>query len=140
MNTTDSISLISRIREKVNRRLILLLEQEGIKGIAPSHGDILYALFSKERLTMADIAKAIGKDKSTVTALIDKLVKLGYVCKERDTEDTRITHVRLTQAGQSLKPIFDGISREVLDMFYGDMSMKERQLLFDLLMKIHNRL
>ena len=103
-----------------------------------SHGDIIYALFNKQRLTMAEIAEKIGRDKSTVTALVNKLVRLGYVTKERDTEDTRVVYVTLTQKGNELKPIFEAISREIIDVFYQDISQNEKEELIRILNMIYN--
>lgn len=138
MNIKNVISLISKIREKVNRFIVSEMSKCGIEGIVTSHGDIIYALFKKPRLTMAEIADKIGRDKSTVTALVDKLVRLGYVAKERDTADTRVVYVTLTHKGNELKPIFEAISSEILDVFYLDISEKEKEELIRILNKIYN--
>ncbi len=137
MNANDIISLISKIREKVNRGLISEMERHGIGGIVTSHGDILHALNHRPKMTMAEIASKIGRDKSTVTALVDKLVRLGYVTKERDTLDTRIIYVTLTPKGYELQPVFEEISKEVLDIFYSGISEKEKEELFRILNKIY---
>ena len=136
MNTRDVISLISKIRQKVNGFIVSELSGNGMDGIVVSHGDILYALFQKKRMTMAEIAARINKDKSTVTALVDKLVKLGYVIKERDTEDSRVVYVALTPKGQELEPVFEAISTSLLEVFYAGVTEEEKQLLLQLLSKI----
>jgi len=59
------------------------MAKRNIKGLVTSHGDILYALFQKRTLTMKEIAEGIEKDKSTVTALVNKLIAHGYVQKEK---------------------------------------------------------
>ena len=58
--------------------------------------------------------------------------------KERDTEDTRVVYVALTQKGNELKPIFEAISIEVLGVFYSDVSEKEKEELTRILNKIYN--
>ncbi|MEC0127826.1 MarR family winged helix-turn-helix transcriptional regulator [Paenibacillus pabuli] len=138
MKTRDAISLISKIKEKVNRFIVSEMAKHGIHDIATSHGDIIYALFSKPRMTMAEIAKKIGKDKSTVTALVDKLVRIGYVIKERDQADTRVVHVALTSKGEVLKPVFEDISQNMLNVFYSDITETEKEEFLRILMKIHN--
>lgn len=109
----------------------------GLEGIVTSHGDIIYALFYQQRMTMAEIANKIGRDKSTVTALVDKLVKLGFVSKERDTQDTRVIYVALTDKGQELQPIFEEISYKVLSTFYSGVSEEEKTMLANILDKIY---
>lgn len=138
MKIRNAISLISKIREKTNRFIMSEMLKHGIKGIVTSHGDIIYALFKKPRLTMAEIAEKIDRDKSTVTALVNKLVRLGYVKKERGTEDTRVIYVTLTNKGYELEPIFEAISSEVLDTFYLGIPENEKEELIRILNKIYN--
>ncbi len=140
MTTTDIISLISKIRAKVNRHIELEMSRQGMDGIVTSHGDILYALFSRQRMTMAEIAGKIDRDKSTVTALVKKLEGLGYVRKERGTEDTRIVYVTLTQKGISLKPVFDKISDDIIETLYKDIPDSDRDELLRILEKIYRNL
>jgi DNA-binding MarR family transcriptional regulator len=140
METRNAISLISKIREKVNRFIVASMEDNGVVGIGTSHGDIFYALFKNPKLTMADISKKISKDKSTVTALVDKLVRLGYVRKERDREDTRVVYVALTEKGSDLQPIFESISQEMIDSFYLNISENEKEELLRILKKIYSNL
>jgi DNA-binding MarR family transcriptional regulator len=138
MKTRDIISLISKVRQKANGFILSELSGQGIDGLAASHGDILYALFQKRRMTMAEIAGKIGRDKSTVTALVGKLVSFGYVVKERDTQDTRVAYVTLTPQGQELEPVFEAISRRVLERFYANVSESEKQELLRILSKIES--
>lgn len=140
METRDAISLMSRIREKVNRFLVQEMAKQGLEGIGTSHGDIIYALLHTERLTMAEISTRIHKDKSTVTALVDKLVRLGLVTKVRDQEDTRYVYVALTARGQRLETVFEAISADMLKQFYRNISEEEQQTLLAILQKINANL
>ncbi len=51
MKTRDAISLISKIRENVNRLIEAEMSKNGLNGIVTSHGDIIYALFKKPKMT-----------------------------------------------------------------------------------------
>ncbi|GEM45497.1 MarR family winged helix-turn-helix transcriptional regulator [Deinococcus cellulosilyticus] len=138
MEARDAISLISRIRGKVNQFIVSEMAEAGMEGLGTSHGDILYALFRSTRLTMAEVAQRIGKDKSTVTSLVDKLARLGYLVRERDTGDSRVVYLELTQKGKDLEPVFEEISRDVLERFYLNISDQERENLLGILKKIHS--
>lgn len=140
MKTRDVISLISKIRQKVNNLIETEMAENGMEGIAVSHGDIIYSLFWKQKMTMADIAAKISKDKSTVTALVDKLVRLGYVTKERDSEDTRVVYVTLTDKGRELEAVFEEISDRTLKAFYKNVSEEEKEELLRILIKIDGNL
>ena len=138
METKDIISLISKIRENANKFITNEMDNWGIKGLVPSHGDILVALLKSEKLTMKELAEKINKDKSTITALVDKLIKQGYVEKTRDIEDNRVVFVTLTEKGKKLKPMFDAISQDLLSMVYKDISQNEKEELIKTLKKIKN--
>ena len=75
----DLLSLIAKIHEKGNRFIIKELKKNGAAELAPSHGDILIYLYMNKKMTMKDIAQKINRTKPTVTALINKLEKLGYL-------------------------------------------------------------
>ena len=75
------LSLIAKIHEKGNR-FIKELKKNGAAELAPSHGDILIYLYMNKKMTMKDIAQKINRTKPTVTALINKLEKLGYLKRE----------------------------------------------------------
>ncbi|AGK99440.1 MarR family winged helix-turn-helix transcriptional regulator [Clostridium pasteurianum] len=138
METKDIISLISKVRESANRFITNEMDNWGIKGLVPSHGDILVSLLKIEKLTMKELAEKIDKDKSTVTALVDKLIKQGYVEKTRDIEDNRVVFVTLTEKGKELKPMFNAISQELLSIVYKDISQNEKEDLLKTLTKIKN--
>ncbi|WMT43171.1 MarR family winged helix-turn-helix transcriptional regulator [Paenibacillus sp. D2_2] len=114
------------------------MAKNGMEGIGTSHGDIIYALLNMPRMTMADISQRINKDKSTVTALVEKLVQLGYVTKERSQEDARVVYVALTPKGSELEQIFESISHNMLDVFYFNISDEEKEELLRVLSKIYN--
>jgi len=138
METNNIISLISKVRESANKFIVSEMDKWGVKGLATSHGDILMALLKVEKLTMKELTEKIGKDKSTVTALVDKLIKQGYVEKTKDVEDNRVVFVSLTEKGRELKPMFDAISQELISMVYKDIPQSEREGLINTLTKIKN--
>jgi DNA-binding MarR family transcriptional regulator len=136
MNTRHLIALIARIREKANKFLLNELKQHGIEGIAPSHGDILTTLYHHKTVTMAELAGRIHRDKSTVTVLVEKLVKLGYVEKMKDPADRRVTNLCLTETGKALEPVFEKISKKLISTAYQGFSTFEQEILIRLLERI----
>ena len=101
----EMLSLVSKIHEQGNRFIIEELKNNGAEGLAPSHGDILVCLYKNGKMTMKDIANCIHRTKPTVTVLVDKLEKLGYLKREASVEDNRSTNIVLTQKGEDFKVI-----------------------------------
>jgi len=127
MKQKNVIALASRITEKAHKIIIRELESYGINGIVPSHGGILGLLFSREGYTMKDLAEKIHRTKPTVTVLVDKLVNLGYVTKEKSFEDGRVTFIKLTEKGLALEPSFIAISEKLNEVVYHGFSDAEAE-------------
>ena len=130
------LSLISKIHEKGNRFIIEELKNNGAEGLVPSHGDILVCLYKNNKMTMKDIANCIHRTKPTVTVLVDKLEKLGYLKRAASDKDSRSTYVILTQKGEDFKATFDQISNNLNKMLNKNLSENEVKLLEELLKKM----
>ncbi len=127
MKTDHVIVLISTIRDKANKLINKELRSRNICGLAPSHGAILFELLQSETIPMMEIAKRINRDKSTVTALVKKLIDLGYLEKIKDPSDSRVTLLKLTKKGQELEPNFNNISKALLKRVYKNHSTQEKE-------------
>ena len=130
------LSLISKIHEKGNRFIINELKNSGAEGLVPSHGDILVCLYKNSKMTMKDIANCIHRTKPTVTVLVDKLEKLGYLKREASDKDGRFTNIVLTQKGKDFQTTFEKISKDLNEMLYKNLSNKEVEILEELLRKV----
>ena len=132
----EMLSLVSKIHEKGNRFIIEELKNNGAEGLVPSHGDILVCLYKNGKMTMKDIANRIHRTKPTVTVLVDKLEKLGYLKRESSDKDNRCTYIVLTQKGEDFKVIFERISEELNKVLYKYLSPEESELMEELLRKV----
>ncbi|EKR73307.1 MarR family protein [Leptospira noguchii str. 2006001870] len=131
------IYLISRIRDEFHKHLNQELKEKNLSPLTTSHADILFALVKKNKAQMQDIAKMINRDKSTLTALVDKLEVLGLVARTKDSEDQRIIHLELTPKAESVRPVLLGISRSLLGNLYRGFTESEKKELVRLLMKLY---
>ncbi len=132
------VYFISRTKQKMLQFIEQRLRENEVDDLITSQGNVLTALYENNgRLTMSQIAQKIGKDKSTVTPLVDKLLKLGYIDKEKNEKDKRITYIRLTERGIALKPKFDSISNQVYETAYKDFTTEEKETFLRLLKKLN---
>lgn len=136
----NAIALIARIRDHVNKRIVQELEQQDVTGIVPSHGDILMFLYREDSLSIKMLAERVHRTQPTVTVLVNKLEKLGYVERSKSAEDSRVTLIRLTERGQQLKPIFEQVSETIQEMVYGGMTDEQAEQLESLLIGIVHKL
>lgn len=139
MNDKYIVYFISRTKKKMIRFIEEKLHDNGMNDLIPSHGNILTALYENNgRLTMKKIAEIIGKDKSTVTPLVNKLLSIGYIKKEKDEKDKRITYITLTNKGMEIETKYNKISSEVYKTAYKDFSEEEKETFLKLLRKLNN--
>jgi len=139
-NTNAIIATIASIHNNANKLIVEELKKHDLEGLAPSHGDILVHLYEHEDgVPMNKITASINKDKSTVTALVNKLEKLELLEKFKNDSDSRSTMVKLTKKGLDTKPIvLEKISKKLLDITYENFSKEEKELVCNLLEKIKN--
>jgi DNA-binding MarR family transcriptional regulator len=104
--------------------------------LVPSHGELLTALFSGREFTMGDLAREIRKTKPTVTVLVEKLARCGYVTRERDVRDGRVSYIRLTDKGWSLKPVLEEILSSLEKRFFSGFTVQEKNNLEKMLLRI----
>ena len=137
MNDKYIVYFISKTKKKMVKFIEKKLEEKGLEELIPSHGNVLTALYENDgMLTMKEIANRIGKDKSTVTPLVEKLLKLGYVEKEKSQKDKRITYIRLTEKGRRIESKYNEISSDVRDTAYRKFSDEEKETFLRLLKKL----
>lgn len=86
---------------EVVRRLGLLAAQPWL-GISTSQNHALIEIEREGPLTAADLATRLHLDRSTLSRLVQGLVKAGYVREDRSPSDRRIKPLVLTEQGREL--------------------------------------
>lgn len=59
---------------------------------------ILYE--TDDSLSLGKISEKLEISEARVTALVKKMIKKGYIQKEKDKSDARVTNIRLTSSGK----------------------------------------
>ena len=71
----------------------------------------IVALWDEAELTVKGLSDKLFLEPSTVTPMLKRLEAMGYVTRTRSTEDERVVHVRLTDAGRKLRDKARGLSQ-----------------------------
>lgn len=77
---------------------------------------------------MTEIADTIHRERSTVTTLVSKLIKLGYISNKKDSNDSRSSIIYLTEKGHGLKTGFEEILQNLYEREYEGISSEENLL------------
>lgn len=137
MNDKYIVYFISRAKANMIKFIENKLKENKLDDLIPTHGNILTALYESDKnLTMKEISQKIGKDKSTVTSLVNRLITLGYVEKEKCTKDKRVTYIGLTQKARDIEGSFNFISSQVKETAYSNFTEDEKKEFLRLLRKL----
>lgn len=103
--------LFSKFLDRYNYLIENSFKDTEFKGLGASHFAILIGIImcDKKKLCMKDIANFINKDKSTVTQLVNKLIKYDLIEKKYSESDRRICYVILTEKGMENEELFKSI-------------------------------
>lgn len=111
MKIDNTFFLIGRIKEHYTDFLEDELKMRGMHNFVTSHADILIVLKMCGELTLSEVADKINRDRSTITTLVAKLRKFGYVRQRKNENDSRSSFLSLTEKGQALLPEFQAITK-----------------------------
>ena len=64
---------------------------------------VLHALWEVDGLTIGAIAERLSLEPSTITPLVKRLEQAGFVDRQRNPDDERQVHVRLTTKGREMR-------------------------------------
>ncbi|MGS0651199.1 MarR family winged helix-turn-helix transcriptional regulator [Staphylococcus arlettae] len=84
---------------------------------------VLLAIESDEKINIKSLGERVFLDSGTLTPLLKKLEKKGYVDRIRETNDDRNLQISLTEKGKSIQEPLSKISMQVFGEF--DMDLDE---------------
>lgn len=118
-------SLVSRVHQLSGRVFARVLKEHGIDELNPAQGRILFELWKEDGLSQAELASRTRLDKSTLALMLDRLEEAGQIERIKDEADARRRIVRATKANRALHGAYDAASREMTEIFYGDIGEAE---------------
>ena len=142
MNICDlKDSLFSYINKARNQNDIFIheeLKKRGITVLFYSHIRIIILLSIYEKLSMKEISEKISRDKSTVTILVNKLEKLGYIQKEVGVEDKRVIYLTLKEKSNEIISTIIEVSNYFEKRVEEVLTIEEKNMLLQLMQKLIN--
>jgi DNA-binding MarR family transcriptional regulator len=86
----------------------------------------LKTISQNESLTLSELSETMYLHPSTITGVIDRLEKKGYVTRNRDKVDRRVIYVQLTANGKKLAKRAPNPAQG--KMIYGLKNLKKNEL------------
>jgi DNA-binding MarR family transcriptional regulator len=114
------------------------LNSPGLKGVSPGQFGVLVLIKENAGLNQSALARALGIERSTMVAVIDRLESQGWVKRVTSKTDRRSYELALTPPGAALldrvTPEVRKHERNIADR----LSAQEKNQLIDLMERVAN--
>ncbi len=114
--------------------------QIGALGLHRGQPPLILALWEKDGRTHTELAEYLYVTPATVTKMVQRMESAGFVQRQPDTEDQRISRVTLTesgrQTGRELNALFHTLDAET----FAGLTQEERTILHRFLLRVRENL
>jgi MarR family transcriptional regulator, organic hydroperoxide resistance regulator len=105
-------------------------------GLTPVQCLVIESLWEEEGISVGDIGRRLALDTATLAGVLERMVTAGWVRREVDTEDGRVSRVFLTErakgAAADLAGTIERANNELLEPFSLEEKILLKRLLRDL--------
>jgi DNA-binding MarR family transcriptional regulator len=101
---------------------------------------MLRALWDQEGLTHTELSRQLHVQPATITKMIQRMEKAGFVERRADPADQRVSRVYLTGAGHAIREAVDGALGTLEGESLAGLSGRECLELYRLLMRVRDNL
>lgn len=74
---------------------------------------VMMVLWAQDGISVKEIAQRLQLDSATITPLLKRLESIGYVQRNRSSDDERVVNVRLTEDGHAIQERVAKLQSEV---------------------------
>ncbi len=101
---------------------------------------VLRELSCQKEFSMSEVGKALSVNLSTLTRIVDKLVKRDLVARKPDPDDRRVVRIMLTPGGSRASHMLEQEKRKRVESFLRGMTSDERRALLKIVKTVHGRM
>jgi DNA-binding MarR family transcriptional regulator len=130
-------SLLAQICRLKHSRIHTLLEALGLYRGQPS---VLQALWEQEGLMHTELARRLQVQPATITKMLQRMEKAGFVERRPDPDDQRVSRVYLTGAGRAVRADVQQVWRQLEEEAFAGFSPEEQALLRRFFLQIRENL
>jgi len=116
--------LMAKIRQVGGRIFSKMLKDSGIE-INPAQGRIMFVLWRHDGITINELAKKTQLGKSTLTSMLDRLEKGGFLMRVPSREDRRKILIKRTKKDKALEAKYIEVSQQMNKLCYNGFSKSD---------------
>lgn len=105
-------------------------------GMRTSDFTVLEALYHKGRQTIREISEAVLINTGSITYVIDKLEKKGYIERSYCKEDRRVVYIQITDNGKELMDQIFPKHQQMIEKVFEEVTDEEKEIVIDVLKRV----
>ena len=122
---TEGGTLISQVHQVSQRVWYEILNRNGLTDLAGARGRVIFALWNEDNIPIKKLVEKTSLDKATLTGIIDRLERDGYVKRIPSPNDKRATLICRTGKDEMFKSKIPEVSDQQNALFYKGFSVGE---------------
>ena len=122
---TEGGMLISQIHQISQRIWNSILKNYNLQDLSGARGRIIFALWNTDNIPIKELVKKTSLDKATLTGIIDRLERDGFIIRSHKPQDKREIIISRTGKDEIFKTKIPAASNEQNALFYKDFSQEE---------------
>ncbi len=122
---TEGGTLISQIHQVSQRVWYDVLSRNGLEDLAGARGRVIFALWNEDNIPIKKLVEKTSLDKATLTGIIDRLERDGFVKRIPSPDDKRATLISRTGKDEIFKSKIPEVSKRQNKLFYKGFSTSE---------------
>ncbi len=118
-------TLLSQAHQVCGRVWNKILRENNMADLEGARGRIIFALWGKDGVPIKTLCEKTSLDKSTLTGIIDRLERDGYIERKPSETDKRSTLILLTGKEQEFANHVQKVSNQMNEIFYKGFTDEE---------------
>ena len=115
---TKGGTLLSQAHQVCARVWNKILRENNMADLEGARGRIIFALWGKDGVPIKSLCEKTSLDKSTLTGIIDRLERDGYIERKPSETDKRSTLISLTGKEAEFSKYIQKVSDKMNEIFY----------------------
>ena len=122
---TKGGTLLSQVHQVCTRVWTKILRENNMADLEGARGRIIFALWGNDGVPIKTLCEKTSLDKSTLTGIIDRLERDGYIERKPSETDKRSTLISLTGKEQEFAKNIQKVSDQMNEIFYKGFTDEE---------------
>ena len=118
-------TLLSQVHQVCGRVWNKILRENNMADLEGARGRIIFALWGRDGVPIKSLCEKTSLDKSTLTGIIDRLERDGYIERKPSETDKRSTLICLTGKEKEFAKQVQKVSNQMNKIFYKGFSDEE---------------